>query len=425
MTLSRPRSQFAHRRTVRLIVEDDMEIDALEIAKSLPDYAEFIQGIVPQFGGKCFDITLNTAEAAVRLATAGYDYGEIRKPLRLLSVKTVHVSVFVSVEFPDEELLTVLEQYGELKTRKLRRLHFHEDGFQHIERGIRVAEFNKITRDLPKKVVLGGIEIGFKYSGQPATCYRCQSTEHVVRDCPKRRRIPPRWNEHPAPEGPDLTNNPENDSDPHGEGMEISPTPELFTPPSTYASVAASSEATFCDTEASASETHSPPDNDEAEASTANASRGRKRDSPSPTGSDDERGAPPKKPAAPESPANTTSDHSTAEISPPAATVPSQDSPPTSGTGLKSFITALAQTGFYRSTFMSKVPATVFYECRGYYLFHKYGPFTEAKGRKHKVSLVTADVWERLAGTVRQDAYAELLRRHRDVRDQYNIFHDF
>ena len=237
-----------------------MEMDALEIAKSLPDYAEFIQGIVPQFGGKCFDITLNTAEAAVRLATAGYDYGEIRKPLCLLSVKTVHVSVFVSVEFPDEELLTVLEQYGELKTRKLRRLHFHEDGFQHIERGIRVAEFNKITRDLPKKVVLGGIEIGFKYSGQPATCYRCQSTEHVVRDCPKRRRIPPRWTEHPPPEGPDLTNNPENDSDPNGEGMDISPTPELFTPPSTYASVAASSEATFCDTEASAFETHSPPE---------------------------------------------------------------------------------------------------------------------------------------------------------------------
>ena len=185
MALSRPKPQFAHRRTVRLIVEDDMETDALEIAKSLPDFAEFIQGIVPQFGGKCFDITLTTAEAAVQLSTAGYDHGEIRKPLRLLGVKSIHVSVFVSVEFPDEDLIAILEQYGDLKTRKLRRLYFSEEGFEYIERGVRVAEFNKITRDIPKKVVFGGIEIGFKYSGQPATCYRCQSTEHVVKDCPK------------------------------------------------------------------------------------------------------------------------------------------------------------------------------------------------------------------------------------------------
>ena len=34
--------------------------DALSIAKSLPDYAGNIRGIVPQFGGRCFDITLDT-----------------------------------------------------------------------------------------------------------------------------------------------------------------------------------------------------------------------------------------------------------------------------------------------------------------------------------------------------------------------------
>ena len=183
--------QFAHRRTVRLIVEEDMEIDSLEIAKSLPDFAENIIGIVPQFGGKCFDITLMTAEAAIKLSTTGFDYGSARKPLRLLGAKSIHVSIFVSVEFPDENLLALLEQYGELKSRNLRRLHFQEEGFTHIERGVRVAEFVKINCDIPKKIVLAGIEVGFKYSGQPATCYRCQSTEHVVKDCPKRRRPPP------------------------------------------------------------------------------------------------------------------------------------------------------------------------------------------------------------------------------------------
>lgn len=54
----RPCATFAHTKTVRLIVEDGMEIAALEIVRSLPDFKEEITGIVPNFGGKCFDITL-------------------------------------------------------------------------------------------------------------------------------------------------------------------------------------------------------------------------------------------------------------------------------------------------------------------------------------------------------------------------------
>ena len=54
----RPRATFAHTKTVRLIVEDGMEITALEIVRSLLDFKEEITGIVPNFGGKCFDITL-------------------------------------------------------------------------------------------------------------------------------------------------------------------------------------------------------------------------------------------------------------------------------------------------------------------------------------------------------------------------------
>lgn len=45
------------------MIDDDMETDALEIAKSLPDLVKDICAIVPQFGGKCFNIPVNTAEA--------------------------------------------------------------------------------------------------------------------------------------------------------------------------------------------------------------------------------------------------------------------------------------------------------------------------------------------------------------------------
>ena len=184
---ARPRATFAHTKTVRLIVEDNMEINALEIFRSLPDFQEEITGIVPNFGGKCFDITLRSTEAATRLATSGFDYGAERKPLKLLGAKTIHVSVFVAVEFPDQEIVKFLQQYGQLKSENLRRLCYNEEGFRNIERGIRVAEFTSLDRDLPRKVVTQGLEIFFKFTGQPITCYRCGSTEHVVKNCPKQR----------------------------------------------------------------------------------------------------------------------------------------------------------------------------------------------------------------------------------------------
>lgn len=97
------------------------------------------------------------------------------------------MSVFVAVEFPDQEIVNFLKQYGQLKSENLRRLCYNEEGFRNIERGISVAEFTSLDRDLPRKVVTQGLEIFFKYTGQPITCYRCGSTEHVVKNCPKQR----------------------------------------------------------------------------------------------------------------------------------------------------------------------------------------------------------------------------------------------
>ena len=80
---ARPRATFAHTKTVRLIVEDNMEITALEIVRSLPDFKDEITCIVRNFGGKCFDITLSSTDAATCLATSGFDYGAKRKPLNI------------------------------------------------------------------------------------------------------------------------------------------------------------------------------------------------------------------------------------------------------------------------------------------------------------------------------------------------------
>ena len=182
---ARPHATFAHTKTVRLMVEDGMEINALEIVRSLPDFKEEITGIVPNFGGKCFNITLRSTDAATRLAMSGFDYGAERKPLKLLGARTIHVSVFVAVEYPDQKIVNFSKQYGQMKSENLRHPCYTKEGFTSIERGICVAEFTSLDRDLPRKVVTQGLEIFFKYTGQPITCYRYGSTEHVVKNCPK------------------------------------------------------------------------------------------------------------------------------------------------------------------------------------------------------------------------------------------------
>ena len=125
---ARPRAIFAHTKTVRLIVDNGMDANVIEIFRSLPDFKEEITGIVPNFGGKCFDITLRSTEATTYLATSGYDYSSEQKPLKLLGAKSIHVSVFVAVEFPDFEVTNILKQYGQFKSENLTRLYYSEEG---------------------------------------------------------------------------------------------------------------------------------------------------------------------------------------------------------------------------------------------------------------------------------------------------------
>ena len=126
-------------------MEEEMELTAIEIVWSLPEFQEEITGIVPNFGGQMFWYNITHNRTATRLATSGFDYGAERKPLNLLGAKTIHGSVFVAVEFPDQEIVKFLKQYGQLRSEHLRRLCYTEEGFTSIERGIYVAEF--ITRE--------------------------------------------------------------------------------------------------------------------------------------------------------------------------------------------------------------------------------------------------------------------------------------
>ena len=80
------------------------------IVNALPDLCAQIVGVVPQSGGKCFDITLRSVDSATQLATAGFDYLNEVEPLRLLGDRTIDVSVFISVEFPNKDLASFLKQ---------------------------------------------------------------------------------------------------------------------------------------------------------------------------------------------------------------------------------------------------------------------------------------------------------------------------
>lgn len=70
--------------------------------------------------------------------------------LNLLGSRSIHVSVFVSVEFPNETLLNTLATYRKLKSQAVSHCYFKEEGLQHLENGACVVEFKRLTRDIPK-----------------------------------------------------------------------------------------------------------------------------------------------------------------------------------------------------------------------------------------------------------------------------------
>ena len=390
MALSKPFGSFVHRRTVRLITDPEMEIDSLKVVEGLPDFSGEICGIVPVFGGRAFDITLKSAEAAAKLAANGFPYGEETRPLTLLGVKTVHVSVFVSVEFPDEDLVNILKVYGDLKSENLRRLTFKEAGFTHIENGVRVAQFTKINKDIPRKLVVGGVEIGFKYSGQPTTCYRCHSTEHVVKNCPKlahRKTLTERLGGTtpvlPPPPLPPVVE----EQTPAAETSQADQeedTPSGNATPSLFSESEGDDRqpGPMDDTSASAKR-KTPPANSDSEEETA------------------------KKPNRDESSGETTTS------SPPSA-------PPDKS--YKLFINAMKSSGWERSKLMTVIPGVCYYRCRGLYLQHSHGDHSKDKARSVKPGDRDSDNWKAFKGTIQQDAFARLLQEYKDLRARYHIF---
>ena len=381
--IARPRATFPHTKTVRLIVEDNMEINALEIFRSLPDFQEEITGIVPNFGGKCFDITLRSTEAATRLATSGFDYGAERKPLKLLGAKTIHVSVFVAVEFPDQEIIKFLQQYGQLKSENLRRLCYNEEGFRNIERGIRVAEFTSLDRDLPRKVVTQGLEIFFKYTGQPITCYRCGSTEHVVKNCPKERS---RFSHIRAEDR--VLADPPNPTTPQESQMETnSDETSEDTPP-----VENSADRSPL-TQSYASVTAPSPDLSLSSASRdlfdSQSQQSRKRPPSSPGKAD-----------KPEPKQRAVSDKGKAS--------------PT----IQGFLRGLTQSGPERTKLMNIIQGPQYYRARALYFQYKHGNFADLDlnhAVRRGLNDREQDAWVHLHRTLGQDAFAELVAMSEDL----------
>ena len=175
-----------HPLIVRMKVTPDFELQVTDVLRALKQQTYSIKGAQISFGGKNIDIVCKDETTATVLAARGLDLHDRHVELELAGRQMVHVSVFVPIAMPDAELNTLMARYGSIT--KTRRLHFKEEDLKEFENGVRVVEYSKITTPIPGRIVYGGISIGIKYTGQPKTCLRCSSFDHMVKDCPLQRR---------------------------------------------------------------------------------------------------------------------------------------------------------------------------------------------------------------------------------------------
>ena len=246
------------------------------------------------------------------------------------------------------------------------------EGFQHIELGIRLAEFVALTRDLPRKIVTNGVEIHLKYAGQPVTCYRCNSTEHIVKNCPRQR-----W-QRPVMPSDDTESG-------GGEGTSVPALPpehsmEVTSEPAAPSAIESSS--------LSASETGG-----SATPSNAAVTQNLFTDSP-PEGS-------PKRP--PSSPAKT-DPPAKADITAPKPLL-------VDSAFLKRFLHGLQKTRSERSKLMQHISGNDYYCLRGLYFQHLHGNYSDAdlpcltfKPANDKET----QAWSGLHSKLSTDAYGDL-----------------
>ena len=174
-------------RTVRLSLEENDEITPIEALRALKKHNQGIVGAQATPGGRALDIVCKTESAATEIAASGLDHGDRHYDLVVTQLQTrIHVSVFVPIAMPDGELLDLMGRYG--KILKSRRLHYKEPDLKQFENGVRVIEYGDLTQQIPSRIHYAGLSIGIKYTGQPKSCLRCSSFEHLVRYCPRGKK---------------------------------------------------------------------------------------------------------------------------------------------------------------------------------------------------------------------------------------------
>jgi len=117
-----------------------------------------------------------------------------------------------------------------------------------------------------------------------------------------------------------------------------------------------------------------------------NTSRGRKRGGPSPSTSDEEQETPNKKSSTPEN--ITTGETTTNPDDPPIqekATPPTPSPTPPKPAGFPHFMPAMQTTAWQCNVLMKAIPGDVYYCCRGYFLYHKYGNYMTAAAKAGNV----------------------------------------
>ena len=106
----RPTS-FIPRSTTWLVPGDENhEIDVITIAHALGDLKKHVVGLQPCFGGKAYDITWKNETTASSAAASGVDIAGQHYTVKLLGRRALHVSIFVTCEFPNAYVIELMKQ---------------------------------------------------------------------------------------------------------------------------------------------------------------------------------------------------------------------------------------------------------------------------------------------------------------------------
>ena len=178
---------MADRKARTIVIKLPITATIIDLKKALDKETKRANPTVIQdLGAGQFLLELETKEQAEEFINGGLDFNEIHVECRPPNGYYVNVSILgLRAYVDDKAVLSVLEEFGEIKSKVIRLKYKSNHGFAGIKNGNRLVKMVLTKPSIPYSLCIDGEWCRILHNDQQHVCSNCHALGHSHRKCPE------------------------------------------------------------------------------------------------------------------------------------------------------------------------------------------------------------------------------------------------